>query len=44
MEPAAIAIAYMSVSKDSKNAEEAMKFMSFYTSAEGQKSRLARQW
>ena len=41
MEPAAIAIAYMSVSKDSKNAEEAMKFMSFYTSAEGQKSRLA---
>ncbi|MEK3889732.1 ABC transporter substrate-binding protein [Bacillus sp. FSL K6-3431] len=41
MEPAAIAIAYMSVSKNSKHIEEAMKFMSFYTSAEGQKSRLA---
>ncbi|MBS4195274.1 ABC transporter substrate-binding protein [Lederbergia citri] len=40
MEPAAIAIAYMSVAKDSKNVEEAMKFMSFYTSAEGQKARL----
>jgi len=40
MEPAAIAIAYMSVAKDSKNVEEAMKFMSYYTSAEGQKARL----
>jgi len=30
----------MSVAKDSKNVEEAMKFMSYYTSAEGQKARL----
>ncbi|MCJ7841287.1 sugar ABC transporter substrate-binding protein [Lederbergia sp. NSJ-179] len=41
MEPAAIAIAYMSVSKDSKHIDEAMKFLSYYTSAEGQKARLA---
>ncbi|MBS4222999.1 ABC transporter substrate-binding protein [Lederbergia citrea] len=41
MEPAAIATAFMSVSKDSKNLEEAMKFLSFYTSKEGQKTRLA---
>ncbi|MBS4178470.1 ABC transporter substrate-binding protein [Lederbergia citrea] len=41
MEPAAIAIAFMSVAKESKNLEEAMKFMSFYVSAEGQKARLA---
>lgn len=41
MEPAAIAIAYMSVSKESKHIDEAMKFLSYYTSAEGQKARLA---
>ena len=41
MEPGAIAIAFMSVAKDSKHVEEAMKFMSFYVSAEGQKARLA---
>lgn len=40
MEPASIAIAYMSVASDSEHVEEAMKFMSFYTSAEGQKIRL----
>ena len=41
MEKTAIAIAFMSVSADSKHLEEAMKFMSFYVSPEGQKTRLA---
>lgn len=41
MEPAAIGTAYMSVSKKSKHVDEAMKFLSFYTSTEGQNSRLA---
>ncbi|MEK3890495.1 ABC transporter substrate-binding protein [Bacillus sp. FSL K6-3431] len=41
IEPAAIATAYMAVSIDSKNPEEAMKFLSFYTSPAGQKARLS---
>lgn len=41
MEPAAIATAYLSASKDSKHLDEAMKFLSFYTSTIGQEARLA---
>jgi multiple sugar transport system substrate-binding protein len=40
-ETVAVATAYMSVSEESEHLEEAMKFMSYYTSAEGQKARLA---
>lgn len=41
MEPAAIATAYMSAASDSENLDEAVKFLSFYTSTVGQESRLA---
>lgn len=40
MEPASIATAYLSASKDSDHIDEALKFLSFYTSTEGQKVRL----
>ncbi|MBO0995190.1 sugar ABC transporter substrate-binding protein [Bacillus sp. SD088] len=39
MEPTSIGVAFMAVNKESKHLEEAMKFMSFYTSEEGQKVR-----
>jgi multiple sugar transport system substrate-binding protein len=41
MEPTVVATAYMVANKNSKHLEEAMKFVSFYTSAEGQETRLA---
>ncbi|MCJ7841284.1 sugar ABC transporter substrate-binding protein [Lederbergia sp. NSJ-179] len=40
MEPTSIGVAFMAVNKESKNLEEAMKFMSFYTSVQGQNARL----
>ncbi|PZE21102.1 ABC transporter substrate-binding protein [Paenibacillus xerothermodurans] len=40
-EPAAVATAYMAVNKNSAHAQEAMKFLSFYVSKEGQKIRLS---
>ncbi|MEK3888251.1 ABC transporter substrate-binding protein [Bacillus sp. FSL K6-3431] len=40
MEPTSIGVAFMAVNKESKHLDEAMKFMSFYTSAKGQKARL----
>lgn len=39
--PSGIAVAYVAVNKNSKQQEEAKKFLSFYVSKEGQKSRLA---
>lgn len=39
-EPGAIATAYIATSVDSKNLEEAKKFLSFYTSTVGQEARL----
>lgn len=41
MEPAAIATAYLSLNQNSKQKEEAKKFLTFYVSAEGQKARLS---
>jgi len=40
MEPAAIAIAFLSAASDSENLDEALKFLSFYTSTIGQEARL----
>lgn len=40
-EPAAVATAYLAANKDSKYVKEAMKFLSFYVSQEGQKARLS---
>lgn len=39
-EPAVIATAYLSVTTDTDHLEEAMKFLSFYTSEAGQRARL----
>lgn len=39
--PSGIAVAYVAVNKNSKQQEEAKKFLSFYVSKEGQKARLA---
>jgi multiple sugar transport system substrate-binding protein len=40
-EPVGVPVAYMTVNKKSKNVEEAMKFLSYYTGAPGQRDRLA---
>lgn len=40
IERAAVATAYLSATTDSKHLEEAMKFVSFYTSTQGQRARL----
>lgn len=40
MEPASIATAYLSATTDSDHLDEVMKFLSFYTSEEGQRARL----
>jgi multiple sugar transport system substrate-binding protein len=41
LEKAGVATAYIAATKDSKHLEEAMKFISFYTSEEGQTVRLS---
>jgi len=40
-EPVGVPVAYFAVNKNSEHVEEAMKFVSFYVSAEGQEIRLA---
>lgn len=41
MEPVAVPVAYLSVNANSANKKEAMKFLSFYVSKEGQTARLS---
>ena len=41
MEPVAVPVAYLSVNANSNNKKEAMKFLSFYVSKEGQTTRLS---